>query len=88
MKIKEGFMIREVADTYVVVAVGERSEQFNGMVNLNETGAFLWKRVECGAEREELVNGLLENYEVEKEKAEEDVDKFISVLSENEFVEE
>ena len=88
MKIKEGFMLREVAGSYVVVAVGKRSEQFNGMVNLNETGAFLWKLVEQGASRDELLNSLLEAYEVEREKAEQDVDKFISVLQKNDFVEE
>ena len=88
MKIKEGFMLREVAGSYVVVAVGKRSEQFNGMVNLNETGAFLWKLVEQGASRDELLNSLLEAYEVEREKAEKDVDKFISVLQQNNFVEE
>ena len=88
MKIKEGFMLREVAGSYVVVAVGKRSEQFNGMVNLNETGAFLCKLVEQGASRDELLNSLLEAYEVEREKAEQDVDKFISVLQQNDFVEE
>ena len=88
MKIKEGFMLREVAGSYVVVAVGKRSEQFNGMVNMNETGAFLWKLVEQGASRDELLNSLLETYEVEREKAEQDVDKFISVLQQNNFVEE
>ena len=88
MKIKEGFMLREVAGSYVVVAVGKRSEQFNGMVNLNETGEFLWKLVEQGASRDELLNSLLETYEVEREKAEQDVDKFISVLQQNNFVEE
>ena len=64
MKIKEGFMLREVAGSYVVVAVGKRSEQFNGMVNMNETGAFLWKLVEQGASRDELLSRLLETYEM------------------------
>ena len=88
MKIKEGFMLREVAGSYVVVAVGKRSEQFNGMVNMNETGAFLWKLVEQGASRDELLSRLLETYEVAEEKAEQDVDKFISILQHNDFVEE
>ena len=77
MKIKEGFMLREVAGSYVVVAVGERSEQFNGMVNLNETGAFMWKKTEEGTSREELLGALLETYDVERSVAERDVDKFI-----------
>lgn len=88
MKIKEGFMLREVAGSHVVVAVGKRSEQFNGMVNMNETGAFLWKLVEKGAGREDLLESLLDAYEVEREKAARDVDKFIAILQENDFVEE
>lgn len=87
MKIKSGFMLREVAGSYVVVAVGERSNEFNGMINLNSTGAFLWKRVERGAEREDLLSALLEEYEVSEEQASKDVDRFIAILTENEFVE-
>ena len=41
MKIKDGFMIREVAGSYVVVPVGKRADEFNGMVHWNETGSFL-----------------------------------------------
>ena len=44
MKIKQGFMLREVAGNYVVVAVGEASKKFNGVINLNESGAFIWKK--------------------------------------------
>ena len=43
MKIKNGFILRNVSDAYVVVAVGEAAKDFNGMITLNETGAFLWK---------------------------------------------
>ena len=42
MKIKEGFILREVAGNYIVVAVGSAVKQFNGVITLNETGAFLW----------------------------------------------
>ena len=43
MKIKNGFILRNFSDAYVVVAVGEAAKDFNGMITLNETGAFLWK---------------------------------------------
>ena len=42
MKIKQGFVVRKVGDSHVVVPVGELSKTFHGMINLNETGAFLW----------------------------------------------
>lgn len=82
MKIKEGFILRAVADSYVVVAVGEAVKSFNGVINLNETGALLWKTLEKGAEENDLIEALLNEYEVERELAEKDVKTFIKKLTE------
>ncbi len=82
MKIKDGFILREVADSYVVVAVGETVKSFNGVINLNETGALLWKTLEKGAEEKDLVDALLNEYDVERELAENDVKLFIKKLTE------
>lgn len=82
MKIKDGFILREVADSYVVVAVGEAVKSFNGVINLNETGALLWKTLEKGADENDLVQALLNEYEVERELAENDVKLFIKKLTE------
>ena len=46
MKLKMEFMLRQVAGYYVVVPVGDACVDFNGMVNLNETGAFLFERLQ------------------------------------------
>ncbi len=86
MKIKEGFILREVADNYIVVAVGSAVKEFNGIINLNETGAFLWKILEKGGEKQDLLDALLNEYEVEKEVAEKDVDKFIAKLLEAKLI--
>ena len=45
MKIKSDFLLKKVADSYVVVPVGKATVSFNGMITLNETGAFLWETV-------------------------------------------
>ena len=82
MKIKDGFMLREVAGSYIVVAVGSAVKEFNGVINLNETGAFLWKILEKGAEKEDLLTALTAEYEVEEDLAKKDIDKFIEKLSE------
>ena len=42
MKIKEGFILRQVAGTWVVLATGADTIDFNGMIKLNDTGAMLW----------------------------------------------
>ncbi len=45
MKIKEDFLLRKVADCYVVVPVGNATVDFNGMMNLNENRCFSMGKV-------------------------------------------
>lgn len=86
MKIKDGFVLREVAGNFIVVAIGDSVKQFNGVINLNETGAFLWKALEKGATEEQLVDTLLAEYEVEKEIAEKDVKAFVEKLTQAKLI--
>ena len=51
MRIKNGFFMREVAGKYVVVPVGAQTNEFKGMIQMNQTGAFLWKALERGSDR-------------------------------------
>ena len=67
MRIKKDFVLRKVADVYVVVPVNSLTLDFNGIINLNETGAFLFKLLQSGADKQELVNKLLEEYGVTPE---------------------
>ena len=82
MKIKQGYILREVAGNYIVVAVGEAVKNFNGIINLNDTGAFLWKILQEGATEEQLKESLLNEYEVDNEIAERDIKAFINKLAE------
>ena len=59
MKIKKDFILRKVADSYVVVPVGKLTLDFNGIINLNETGAFLFGLLQEGAEKEDLLRKML-----------------------------
>ena len=80
MKIKNGFISRQVAGNNVVVAIGEQSKKFNGIIKLNESGLLLWNKLVAGAERAELVELLLSEYDIDTKTAENDVDKFVGVL--------
>ena len=82
MKIKDDFYMKEVAGLNVVVATGETAQNMNAMINLNESGAFLWKQLENDITREELIQKLTEEYDVDCDKAGASVDKFISKLKE------
>ena len=69
MKTKEEFVLRTIAGSNIVVPIGAASLDFNGMITLNDSAAFLWKQLEKGAEIDDLVNALLKEYEVDEETA-------------------
>ena len=81
MKIKDGFILRKVVDNYIVVAVGNAVKQFNGVINLNETGAFLGKELVKGCDEDALLAALLAEYDVEEEIAKTDFKAFIAKLT-------
>ena len=81
MKLKEGFVLRQVADNWVVLPVGQASVNFNGMLSLNESGALLWRALEQGGDRDALADTLLAEYEVEREEALADVEAFLTALT-------
>lgn len=78
MKIKRGFILRNVANTHIVVPVSQNILNYKGMLSLNETGAFLWTVLEKGIDRAGLLAALLEEYEVPREVAEADLDEFLA----------
>ena len=80
MKIKKGFVVRSIAGESVVVALGAASKYFNGIIKLNETGRFLWDILAEGANEEELLARMTEEYEVSSEIAQADIEKFITSL--------
>ncbi|MBO5357137.1 MAG: PqqD family protein [Clostridia bacterium] len=82
MKIREGFILRDVAGKTFVVATGELSKSFKGMITLNETGKFIWKLLENGAEKEEIVEAIMKDYDVQdRALVENDVNAFIDKLA-------
>lgn len=87
MKIKDGFMLRQIVDVWVVVPLGERVVDFNGMLKVSESGAFLWEKLaNSGATREELLADLLAAYEVDAETATRDMDEFLNSLQHAELL--
>ncbi len=80
MKIKDGYMLREVAGNSVVVAVGKATLDFNGLITLNSTGAFLWKMLAKGSSKEELLTAMLDEYEIDEAAAKKDIAEFIDKL--------
>lgn len=87
MKIKEGFVLREVMGNFVAVAVGEASRSFRGMVKLNSTAADIWQGIERGLSESEICSAICEKYEVEESVASADVSRTIEMLEKHGFLE-
>lgn len=70
MRIKEGFTLREIIGQFVVIGEGLKQVNFNKMISMNESAAYLWKGVE-GKDFtvEDLTKLLTDKYEVSEEQA-------------------
>jgi hypothetical protein len=73
MKIKEGFMLREIAGQWVVVPLGERVVEFNAIMTLNETGVVIWKGMEEDSSEDDLVQAILTEYTIDEDTARADI---------------
>lgn len=88
MKIKEGFILREIAGSFVVVPVGQNLVDFSSMITTNETGAFLWNELQNGATEDELCAKIMAEYEgISAEEALNDIREFVGVLKEKNILE-
>ena len=81
MKIKEGFILKTVAGENIVVPIGN-NVNFNSIISLNETGTFLWRQLLEEKTTEQLLEALLNEYNVDEETAAQDIDRFTKRLSE------
>lgn len=88
MKIKDGFLLREVAGSSIVVPVGDVQLDFNGMMTLNPVGAFIWKLLESEKTKEELVHAVVAEYEVDRQTAAADIERYITKLRDKGIIED
>lgn len=87
MKIKDGFLLREIADMWVVVPLGERVIEFNGLINLSESGALIWRALEKEVkDKSELIKLIMNQYEVDEEMARMDTDEFLLNITQRGFM--
>ena len=82
MKIKEGFVLREVMDEYIVMPTGDNIAKFEGAVVLNEVSAFIYKLLEHPMCREDLLAAIVREYDVDEATAAADLDALLSKLAE------
>ncbi|MBQ4165350.1 MAG: PqqD family protein [Oscillospiraceae bacterium] len=82
MKIKKGFMLRKIGEQNVVVAVGEASRSFNGIIRLNDSGRYLWEKLQDGISEQELMQSMLNDFDIDESTARADIAAFVAKLKE------
>ncbi|MGN1344090.1 MAG: PqqD family protein [Traorella sp.] len=84
-KIKE-FILREIADEYILIPTGSTTEQFNGMINLSETAAFIWNHIEEAETFYDLIDMITSNYDIDRQTAMQDAYEFINHMLMNQMI--
>lgn len=87
MKVKNNFILREVSNQYIVVPVGKTATEFNGIINLNETGAFLWQQLKDEISFDSLKINFMNKYEIDEKTALRDMEIFLKKLQEEGLLE-
>lgn len=82
MKIKDGFILRKVPGMNLVMPTGKNVKDFNGSLILNDTGAFIFERLQKGSTADETAQALTQEYDVALDTASADVQKIIASLIE------
>lgn len=77
MKRKNGYLLRELGNSYVIVPIAGKQLKFQDMLSLNETGAFLWEQLREEKTEEELLEAVLLDYQVDEKTARRDIREFI-----------
>ncbi|MBQ7433244.1 MAG: PqqD family protein [Lachnospiraceae bacterium] len=86
-QLKEGYIQRKVADTEVLISVGENVANFNGYIELNSSAALLINLLKVPRTCEELEQALEETFSISHSRAEEDVLDFLKTLQAHDMVE-
>lgn len=86
MKLNKDFILREIAGEYILVPIGDTPLSFNGLITVNDVGAFIWNNIKKTSSEEELLKLILDEYDVDKDSAKEDLAEFLGKLREAEII--
>lgn len=75
------FLLKDVADTLVIVPTGNATLDFPGMITVNSTGAYLWELLEKPQTMQTLTQAMMDRYEVDEATALADVKAFTEKLT-------
>lgn len=88
MKIKGEFVLREIAGDTLLIPVGQTALHMNGMITLDPVAALIWRGVEDGKNEDEILNAILDEFDVERDVAKQDLSEFLLQMREKHFLED
>lgn len=71
---------REIAGDYIIIPTGKTVLEFNGLITVNEVGVSIWNMLQKEVTFDKLVQGILDEYDVEEQIAREDIREFLDKL--------
>ena len=88
MKAKEGFVLRNIVDEYILMPVGDNIARFKGTILLNEVSALVWEKLQNPISKADLLQSILDEFEVERAVAAADLDALLETLRSYGVIEE
>ena len=88
MKAKEGFVLRNIVNEHILMPVGDNIAKFKGTVLLNSVSAFVWEKLQNPISKADLLQAIVDNFEVDETTASADLDKLLVTLREYDVIEE
>lgn len=86
MRIKKEFILREIAGEYILIPTGTTTQEFNGLITINDVAAFVWKNIEKVNSVDELISMVLDEYDVDEDVARNDIEEFIQQLKKADMI--
>ena len=80
MKTNKEYMLREIAGETVLIPTGSASQKLNGMIQLTESAAYIWKQVDTAVDLDEIVARVQDEDEVDEDTARRDIYGFLREL--------
>ena len=80
MKVSSDFISREIAGEFMLVPVGSAAASFNGLISLNEIGNFIFNALKDESTKDDVIDKILSEYEIDRQTAETDLEDFLDQL--------
>ena len=88
MKLKSKYILRTVADKTVAIAIEQGNEKTDGVITLNDTGAFIFAQINEGSDFDTIVDKFFDEYDVDKQEAIKAVEAFVESLKNSDLLED